>query len=150
MENNQFNNIFSNFAQEDFSKIEKDCLYNMGVKNFQLKNFSKALAVFIVLVQRDATNSLYVKALAGCLQAMNDYASALFTYKFAYTLDPAKNSDCLFFCGVCLYELEQYEEAKIEFDKCLNIANNITDEMKNKNNLYLKAIENQLAKASSC
>ncbi|MFN8770722.1 MAG: hypothetical protein ACK5Z5_09775 [Neisseriaceae bacterium] len=116
---------------------ELDYLYNLGVRYFKLNNFSQALPLFQITVAYDSSNIVYLKALAGCLQALKEFLSAHFIYKIAYIIDN-KNDECLFYSGVCLYELGQLDNATQEFDAFLSITTN--KELSKKANLYLEII----------
>jgi hypothetical protein len=129
---------------KNFSIDELNYLYNLGVKQVQIKNYAKALPIFELLNIVDNMNALYSKALAGCHHAMGDYANALFKYKFTYLLDSEKESDCLFYSGVCLYEAEMFERAEKEFNDYLQKQNKSV-EFSGKTALYLQAIKQKIA-----
>lgn len=94
---------------------ELSFLYNQGVKAFQVRNYSKALPIFLLLIKYQPTNDLYAKALAGTMQASKDYISAALMYKYAYSLSQETSHDMLFYAGVCFYEAKQYEAALTDF-----------------------------------
>lgn len=129
--------------QNQLDQQERDYLYSLGVKHMQANDFAKAVPIFQLLTACNTTNELYLKALAGCLQATGDYINALFSYKYVYALNIKENSDCLFYCGVCLYKLENYNRAKIEFTDFIN-AGKSSIEMLDRAKLYLEAIEREL------
>ncbi|MCE2706586.1 MAG: hypothetical protein LW807_05860 [Proteobacteria bacterium] len=130
----------SNGILGDFNKNELDYLYNLGVKSFQVGDYTKALPIFQLLKGANSTNVLYSKALAGCYHAMGDYMNALFSYKFTYLLDQDNESDCLFYSGTCLYELGKFEQAQKEFVKYTQ-QKNINVEFCSKAELYLESIK---------
>lgn len=129
----------------DFTQNELDYLYNLGVRYMQANDYAKATPIFQLLASSNPTNLLYMKGLAGCFQASGNFMDAVFSYKFVYLLDMEKNNDCLFYCGVCLYKIDNFLQAKTEFKSFVD-SPNAEPEMVERANLYLAAIEKQLAK----
>lgn len=127
-----------------FTKEELHFLYNLGVKNFKTKNYMKALPFFQIICNFDNQNIMYLKALAGCLHASNNYIDAILSYKCCLILDDSKlNHDCLFYCGVCFFELKQYDDSVKEFNNFLLLSEESSNQDQIKTaKLYLHAIAN--------
>lgn len=142
---NQFGNPKD--ASHNFTQDEMNYLYNLGVRHLQVNDYEKAIPLFQMLVSCDSTNSLYVKALASAMQGSGNYSSALFSYKFAYVLDNAKNADCLFYCGVCYFNLGNFDSAKSEFELFLT-TKSANKEMNERSKLYIEASIRNAAKAA--
>lgn len=138
--------IIKQFFDNAGNKLNNDelvFLYNQGVKAFQLRNYSKSLSMFLLLVQQDPTNVLFVKALASAMQGSKDYINAALIYKYAYSLDMEANNELLFYAGICFYEAKQYnlaESSFTEYIKYNNDDNNVSDKIKT-TKMYLNIIQ---------
>ncbi len=131
----------------EFTRSELNYLYNLGVKNFKTKSYSRALSVFEVLTSIDPINNLYMKAMAGTYHAMKNYLAAIVTYNYCYGLDSSTNNDdCIFYTAVCLFESGDFTKARIEFDKFLAKKETNAPELNKQAELFLLAIEKQFCK----
>lgn len=127
----------------DLTQEEKNYLYNLGVKHFNTGSYASAISLFQLLVNCEADNITYGKALAGALHAKKDYLSAFFTYIFTYLLDMENESECLFYGAVCLFEKGELERAMVYFDNYLN-SQPQNEKILAKAKFYVKSIENTL------
>jgi len=128
--------------QVKLTKEEVNYIYNLGVRQFEVGNYEKATLLFQFVISCDSKNALFFKALAGCLHACEDFMGAFLNYQMAYILDAKTNSDCLFYCGVCMYELDNLDTAKKSFEEFL-LSSPSDDKLLPKTNMYLKAINNK-------
>lgn len=132
-----------NYIKHELSELEQKYLYNLGVKNFKTKNYSRALAIFQMLFIWDGSDSMYCKALAGCYQASGNCFMAALMYSHCLNIDDSLiNKDCLFYLGVCLFELKDYQAAKNHFSNFKTETAQIMPELHKKTDLYLKALQN--------
>lgn len=95
-------------------------LYNHAINLFQAGNYVEAkdiLSMVISSLSRSENHVVYSKALAGCYQALEQYEDAIIHYKFTCVMDFLKNehNDCLFYIGVCNYNLGNVEIARKNF-----------------------------------
>ena len=103
---------------------EKKYLYNIGVNKFSIGDYKGASTIFQLLYTLEPMNSLYVKALAGCLQITEDYENAGFFYSYTYDIDASSaNYDCMFYHANCLLKLDKKTEAKGIFESFINLCN---------------------------
>lgn len=140
---------FKGQNQSDAVKLEPrelDYLYNLGVKYFKLNNYSQALPLFQIIVAFDNNNPLYLKALAGCFQAQQEFSLALTLYNFTYSLTGHEDQECLFYAAVCNYELEAYQKASEEFNNF--ICNTVDSELSVRAQLYLDSISKYMEKST--
>jgi tetratricopeptide (TPR) repeat protein len=111
------------------------------VQYMQLCNYNKALSIFRALVILQPLNILYIKCIAGCLHGQKLFAEASSAYDTSFSLDMQENADCLFYSGVCLFKLKDFNGARDKLTKYLNTSH--TD-MRDRAELYLNAIVAQL------
>lgn len=129
----------------NFTQAELDYLYNVGVTNFKTKNYQRALSMFQLLLMLDSENPQYMKAAAGTYHVTKHYLAAILAYRYCYVLDPsAVNNDCRFYVGVCYFETNNWDLAKLEFEHFLETEAQNIPELNKKAKLYLLAIEKKL------
>lgn len=119
---------------------EQRFLYNLAVKNFKTANYQRALPVFQFLVLEDNNNYLYLKSLAACYYSLKEYWMALATYEQCLLVSSAEERfECLYYMGMCHFELTAYAAAKVAFDNFLDSSPTNATLIK-KARLYLEAI----------
>ena len=122
------------------TEAEQRFLYNLAVKNFKTGNYRRALPVFQFLVLEDSGSYLYLKSLAACYYGLKEYWLALATYEQCLLVTAAEERfECLYYMGMCHFELTTYAAAKVAFDNFLDNSPTNASLIK-KARLYLEAI----------
>lgn len=125
-----------------FPQISKEDLklYTNTVKLINIGNYTAAIKILEDLCKRFPFNSIFLKTLASCFQNQEKYQAAIIAYRTAHMFMPDSNIDCIYFCGICYYKLQRYNEAKIYFKKFIE-NKNINEIYKKRALLYFNKIE---------
>jgi len=127
-------------SEKRLTEEEQKFLYNLAVKNFKTGSYRRALPVFQFLVMEDNRNFIYLKSLAACYHALNDYWLALITYEQCLDFNSVDSLECNYYIGMCYFELASYASAKTAFQSFLDGSPN-NDAFEKKAKLFLDAIE---------
>lgn len=95
-----------------FDKQETKYLYALAIQKMHLQDYKNAIDLLMFLSTSNPDETQYLKALAGCLHADEQYRRAIFFYEFVFSREPANNLDCLFFLADCYLRLEYKEQAR--------------------------------------
>lgn len=115
--------LLNNQVNLDLTAEEKNYLYNLGANKCQIGDFAAAGKIYQLLTLLEANNPLYIKALAGCNQAQEEYLPANILYDAAYVLNPTDH-DCLFYAANCLNKLDQLDVATEKLNQFIQISDN--------------------------
>lgn len=121
-----------------FTEKEKKTLYNLGTQKMIINDYKNAAQIFELLNIAEPSNSLYIKALAGSLQAQEEFNGAIVLYNLAL-VNKTENYDCLYYIGICYLKLKKYNDAKKSFELFIENEKNNSALIK-KAKLYLKSI----------
>jgi len=133
------NNLIKEKYDISLSKEEINYIYNMGAKKCEIGDFQNALPIFQFLVLFKPAETLYMKAIAGCLQNLEQYMEAYMYYQSAFMAKMKDNPDCLFYMAFCAIKLQKNDEA-------LNLLNhflkdNPNHELEKKAKLLLNGLQ---------
>lgn len=121
-----------------FTQKEKNTLYNFGMQKMIINDYKSASQIFELLNIAEPSNSIYIKALAGSLQAQEEFSGAIVLYNIAL-VNQTDNHDCMYYIGICYLKLKKINEAKQSFELFLKNENHNSELIK-KAKLYLKSI----------
>lgn len=121
-----------------FSEKEKNTLYNFGTQKMIINDYKSAAQIFELLNITEPSNTLYIKALAGSLQAQEQFDSAIILYNLAL-VNKADNYDCIYYIAICYLKLKKFHDAKEYFELFIQKEKNNSELIK-KSKLYLKSI----------
>lgn len=98
----------------NLGKEEMNYIYNLGANKCSVGDFEGACHLFQFLAICEPSEVLYHKAAGGCLQSLERFQEAFFSYQTAYVLDqPRKqHNDTLFYMGFCALKLGNAENAR--------------------------------------
>lgn len=105
------NNLMKEKYNISLSKEEINYIYNLGAKKCEIGDFQNALPIFQFLTLFKPGTPLYLKAIAGCMQNLEQYMEAYMYYQSAFMVDMKNNQDCLFYMGFCAIKLQKNEQA---------------------------------------
>lgn len=98
----------------NLGKEEMNYIYNLGANKCSVGDFEGACHLFQFLAICEPDEVLYHKAAGGCLQSLERFQEAFFSYQTAYMLDRIKkhHSDTLFYMGFCAIKLGNVQNAR--------------------------------------
>lgn len=105
------------FSQEYF-----DAMYAIGVKYYENNRLDDAIKIFYQLIPLQASNFQNYKALGACLQAKEDYQTAIEVYSSAVAL-AAMDAEIHFYVGQCFFLMKEFAQA----EQTLQMANRICE-----------------------
>ena len=117
-------------------------LYNSALEQFACENYTSALKSFNSLIEKNASNAVYLISAANCELQLKNYDKALDLLSKAENID--KNSSRVnFLTGVALFKKKKFVEAKVAFTTALQIIKDTDDKNKitlwcNKTDLEMK------------
>lgn len=106
------NNIIKEKFNISLSKEEINYIYNLGAKKCEIGDFQNALPIFQFLTLFKPGTPLYLKAIAGCLQNLEEYMQAYMYYQSAFMVGMKENQDCLFYMAFCAIKMQKNEQAQ--------------------------------------
>ncbi len=106
------NNLMKEKYNISLSKEEINYIYNLAAKKCEIGDFQNALPIFQFLVLFKPGTSLYLKAIAGCLQNLEQYMEAYMYYQSAFMVDMKNSQDCLFYMGFCAIKMQKNDQAR--------------------------------------
>lgn len=105
------NNIIKDKYNISLSDEEINYIYNLGAKKCEIGDFQNALPIFQFLTLFKPGTPLYLKAIAGCMQNLEQYMEAYMYYQSAYMVSKTQHSDCLFYMAFCAIKLTNNDQA---------------------------------------
>ncbi|QPJ62318.1 MAG: tetratricopeptide repeat protein [Candidatus Nitronauta litoralis] len=121
----------------DYSQVYMD----LGIAHHNRKNYSEALSSFNKVIYADPGNgaALFFQGLA--LQGLKKVDQAINSFNMAGSMDPDFEQLAKFNIGLLRYKAKQYEEAKAQFEAC--IQTNPESNTANSAREFLSLIESQ-------
>lgn len=133
------NNLIKEKYNISLSKEEINYIYNLGAKKCEIGDFQNALPIFQFLSLFKPGTSLYLKAIAGCLQNLEKYMEAYMYYQSAFMVDTKANQDCLFYMAFCAIKLQKNDQALELLNQFLK--DNVGHEYEKKAKLLLHGLQ---------
>jgi tetratricopeptide (TPR) repeat protein len=99
-----------------------DAMYSLGVKYYDNNRLDDAIKVFYELIPLQPSAFRNYKAMGACLQAKEDYETAIKVYSSAVVL-AAMDAEIHFYVGQCQFLMKDFAEA----EKTLRMANRICE-----------------------
>jgi tetratricopeptide (TPR) repeat protein len=99
-----------------------DAMYSLGVKYYENNRLDDAIKVLYQLIPLQPSAFRNYKALGACLQAKEDYESAIKVYSSAVAL-AAMDAEIHFYVGQCQFLKKDFEQAELT----LRMANRICE-----------------------
>ena len=99
-----------------------DAMYSLGVKYYENNRLDDAIKIFYQLIPLQPSAVRNYKAMGACLQAKEDYETAIKVYSSAVVLT-AMDAEIHFYVGQCQFLIKDFLEA----EKTLRMANHICE-----------------------
>ena len=124
----------------EFNEKELNYIYNLGAKKCEIGDYEGAEPLFQFLSIYQPNNPLYLKAMGGCYQGLEQFAIAIPFFTLAYALDQKKQLDCLFYIGFSHLKNKNPQEAKQILTKFIELAGE-EHELVKKAKLFLNGLK---------
>ena len=124
-----------NLDNKDFLKLN-DCNYSIGYCYLKLKKFEDALKYFNISrnINEDKIKNMYLKGIDDCNEGRGE--ESLMHFYSKYKILSSKFNELNYYTGICFIELKQYENAIINFDKCIKYDKKFAEAYFNKGIVY--------------
>lgn len=104
--------MIEKFDLKNFSSRDSEQIYNLAILKMNCEEYESAKKLLNVLLFIDGGKLQYIKAIAGCYHALNDFENAIFFYEVVFQRQEQNNQDCLFYLGKCYLQLKNYDKSR--------------------------------------
>ena len=124
-----------NLDNKDFLKLN-DCNFSIGYCYLKLKKFEDALKYFDISrnINEDKIKNIYLKGIDDCNEGRGE--ESLMHFYSKYKILSSKFNELNYYSGICLIQLKKYENAIINFDKCIKYDKKFAEAYYNKGIAY--------------